>query len=374
MSRIVILHFHPLEQYPPVMNFIRYAESNSNDLSEILVISRNSYNKEYLFSSTSSRIKIKRFGRSDNKYLVFRYLGYFYYYLAALLFILNFNPHTILYYETISAFPALLFKWIRNAKCRLFVHYHEYTSPGEYLSGMKLVKYFHNMEQKKYSSFEWISHTNDDRLRMFSEDNKAFHLPSQHVLPNYPPAEWYRNPNIHIPDNESVKLVYVGALNDETMFVREICQWISISNNSVTLDLYSTNIEAKTLRYVESLNCKRINFHGGLNYYDLPAVLSKYDVGLILYKGHIPNYIFNAPNKLFEYLSVGLDVWYPEVMQGVNPYRCENTFPKVVPIDYNDLENLNVELISNRNGLLEKKQDFYCDLVFERMYNRLVCN
>lgn len=49
----------------------------------------------------------------------------------------------------------------------------------------------------------------------------------------------------------------------------------------------------------------------GINYSDLPGVIRAYDVGVILYNGHIANYVFNAPNKLFEYLACGLDVWSP---------------------------------------------------------------
>ena len=49
-----------------------------------------------------------------------------------------------------------------------------------------------------------------------------------------------------------------------------------------------------------------VQFKGHINYDNLPTTLNKYQVGVILYKGHIPNYVYNAPNKLFEYLAAFL--------------------------------------------------------------------
>ena len=38
--------------------------------------------------------------------------------------------------------------------------------------------------------------------------------------------------------------------------------------------------------------------------------MADYHIGLTLYNGHIPNFVYNVPNKVFEYLACGLDVWY----------------------------------------------------------------
>jgi hypothetical protein len=58
------------------------------------------------------------------------------------------------------------------------------------------------------------------------------------------------------------------------------------------------------------IDSKYINLFESINYFKLPEVLIKYDVGLTIYKGFIPNYIYNVPNKVFEYLACGLKVWY----------------------------------------------------------------
>jgi hypothetical protein len=45
-----------------------------------------------------------------------------------------------------------------------------------------------------------------------------------------------------------------------------------------------------------------------VDYYQLPMELVKFDVGLVLYKGTIPNHVYSVPNKVYEYLNCGLDV------------------------------------------------------------------
>ena len=51
-----------------------------------------------------------------------------------------------------------------------------------------------------------------------------------------------------------------------------------------------------------------MNVHPCVPYMDLPMVLTEFDLGLIIYRGLIPNYQFNQPNKLWEYLGCKLPV------------------------------------------------------------------
>jgi hypothetical protein len=60
----------------------------------------------------------------------------------------------------------------------------------------------------------------------------------------------------------------------------------------------------------------------------LPQVLSQYDVGLILYRCRTLNFVYNATNKLFEYLVCGLDVWYPPCMLGLKTYARSTIAPR----------------------------------------------
>ena len=49
------------------------------------------------------------------------------------------------------------------------------------------------------------------------------------------------------------------------------------------------------------------------------------------------NFVHNAPNKLFEYLNCGLDIWYPEEMIGCRAYD-QIEYPTIKQINFNDIE------------------------------------
>ena len=112
------------------------------------------------------------------------------------------------------------------------------------------------------------------------------------------------------------------------------------------------NTDAETEEYLKALTDPRIRFcNGGVDYENLPEVLSKYHVGLILYRGNTRNYIFNAPNKLFEYLICGLDVWYPPTMLGVKPYARDDAWPRVIEVDFEKMGSLDLDRLRSREGL-----------------------
>ncbi len=77
-----------------------------------------------------------------------------------------------------------------------------------------------------------------------------------------------------------------------------------------------------------------------------------YNPGLVIYKGHTLNFIHNCPNKLYEYLACGLNTWYSVEMLGIEPLRREASFPKIVPIDFNDLDSIDPARLIERGGLL----------------------
>ncbi len=109
------------------------------------------------------------------------------------------------------------------------------------------------------------------------------------------------------------------------------------------------------------MNSAFINLKAGVNYNELPEILKQYDIGILLYKGHIPNYVFNAPNKLFEYLACGLDVWYPEVMQGCTKYDSTEAWPKVVSLNFKDLCKYDLEKLVERKKCTSRFINFNCE-------------
>ena len=276
----------------------------------------------------------------------------------------------LLYFETISSYPAYLYKRFINPGSEVLIHYHEYTSLQEYASGMKLTRYFHKQEKNLYKYATWISHTNEYRMAQFVADMQPVAISNRHILPNYPPQSWYHKAaeKIEMP----VRVVFAGSLGVDTMYTKEFAKWVMDQNGKVIWDIYSYNISAEAKDFIESLHSDFIFFKQGVNYHELPLILKNYHVGVVLYVGHNANYIYNAPNKLFEYLDCGLDVWFPELMKGTTAYITQRTYPKVIPLNFNHLNQFSTEQAISRAGYSLKQDLFFCENVLDPLCKKLV--
>ncbi len=313
-----------------------------------------------VFNNEHNFINIHRFGRSGNRLkLLVRMWNYLKFYGCTLLYLVAERPNRILYYETISSFPAIFFKNLFKKNTEIFIHYHEYTSPSEYESGMKLGKVFHKLERKIYPLAKWVSHTNEQRMHLFEKDLLPVRLSQLKILPNYPPRSWLAEPAFK--NSNLLRVVYIGALSTETMFVKEFSSWVKQQRGFVSWDIYSYNVSPSTKEYLAEISEDVIKLKPGVCYSELPKILEQYDVGIILYRGHIENYIYNATNKLFEYHSCGLDVWYPSGMDGINQYARLDSIPKIVPINFELLSELDLRELKDHKNLPIKKSRFYCE-------------
>jgi hypothetical protein len=346
------------------MNWLNYLSDHAGHGMEIRVFTRSPQSGMQKYNSPAKPIKIDRSANPKSQNFVYRYWGYLNFYFSTITKMVLWKPDILLYYETLSSFPAIVYKKIFNSRCCLLVHYHEYTSQEEYKNEMILNRWWHALEKKTYPLYQWVSHTNQDRMELFLKDNKKIMIPNTHVLPNYPPAGWQKK---NIPDQIGlpVKFVYVGALSLETMYVKEFAEWVSGLNGKATWDIYSNNIAEDAKLYFSLLQNKNIHFHGGVNYYLLPGIFKNYQVGVILYKGHIPNYVYNVPNKLFEYFACGLDVWFPHSMKSSLPYATENHYPKILAVDFGNLDQLNLLSAVSHLGLVYKASSFYANEQFD---------
>src|SRR5690606_12877124 len=135
--------------------------------------------------------------------------------------------------------------------------------------------------------------------------------------------------------------VFIGSLSLKTTYLKPYCKWIIAQEGKVTFDIFSYNIDAITKDYLERLGCDSINFEEkGVEYNKIPELLSQYDVGLILYKAYSPNFKYNAPNKLFEYLTCNLQVWYAQELKGIAPYESA----QVIPVDFENFSTFSQDL------------------------------
>jgi hypothetical protein len=359
MIKLAIIHFQPLEKYPPIVNLLNYL--SENQIPAVVFTTRPPHTFEPYKNDFH---QIKRFP-SINGASRLRILHYLAFYLGSILHLIKARPSHLIWMETLSSFPAIIYSFLRYKKPKLFVHYHEYESPFEIQNGMFLSRLFHKMEEKVYPQLTWLSHTNQDRMNLFVNDHPEVNPQSLRIMPNYPPKWWNNYQNKTEAPNQTRKLVYVGALSAETTYLKELLQLIHTANGHLTCDFYSFSIDNKTQNLFDQYQSPNICFKGAIAQTDFPKVISQYHIGLILYKGHIPNYVFNAPNKLFEYLACGLDVWYPDVMTGTKPYTALTSLPKVVPVNFDDIRNFDWRAALSHENTIPQSTEYYCENVYE---------
>jgi hypothetical protein len=359
-NKTVIVHFQPIEGYPPAMNIINYLCDIVN--IKLIVISTESELSKWFFHNSNA--SFYRYGKQSTKALI-RYFTYLKFNIYTLLKLLHEKPQSIICYETHSIFPVYVYKFI-HSNSKIFIHFHEYTSANEINNASKYERYLFTIMKKTLIKSEWISHTNIDRAKLFKLDTNVDM--DINIMPNYPSTDWYlfqknKKDTYHNP----VKLIYVGALSLDTMYTKNLCEWIVNEKGKVTLDIYSNNVNQEAKVYLDLLDSPFIKFHVGIFYYDLPTTLIEYDIGIIFYLGHIPNYVYNAPNKLFEYYSCGLDIWISEEMLGSKIYKNESTSPSINLINFNKLE----EEVTSRSLLLKRKKCDYKIYCYEDVYSQI---
>lgn len=369
LRRCVVVHFSPIEYYPPIQNLINVLQSASDfNIRLTVVTTLDPMCTLGVQEFKNANIQVLRIAKSSNNTRqLTRYFQYFLFYSSCLALLLWYRPIKVFYFETISSWPVFIYKKYFARDCEVGVHYHEYSSKNDYESGMMLGRYFHALEIKLYPKMTWLSHTNSMRMKLFLDDirpNDKF-LQRTFILPNYPPENWKRSAreSIKVP----VRIVYVGSLSLSTMYTREFGEWVVGQNGKVLWDIYAHNIQDDAKEFFAKLNSSWICLHDGVPYSALPSILGLYDVGIVLYNGHIPNYVHNAPNKVFEYIVSGLDVWFPVVMDGTRPYERNNEIPKVMAIDFKNLESFSLE-----KAIARTNKEYEVDFVAEKALRPLI--
>ncbi len=369
MKSIAIIHFQPLEKYPPITNLLDYL-ADINFEKKVYVFTTECPKNFTSYTAKSSNIVIKRFKGIQASSTIVKAFKYFFLYFSILIKLIFTKPISVLYYETLSALPALWYKKI-NTACKIFIHYHEYTSPEEYKSNSAIIKWLHKQEQKLYSKAFWISHTNDKRLEMFLQDENIKYDEAKHkLMPNYPSKKWIEQSVQTSNNNNCTKFVYIGSLGLNTMYIKEFATFIIAQNGKASWDIYTNQFNDDAINYIKGLGSEYINILGSVNYDEIPSTIKSgnYDVGLIIYNGHIKNYIYNAPNKLFEYLACKIDTWYPTVMLSCNNYANTSFQPFVCEVDFNNLNESYHKYLQTKNQNTKAISSHY---YYENVYNKI---
>lgn len=343
---LTILHFNVLEKYPPALNLISDVLIQKPEFKISVITSVN--NSPYRNQSFSG-VKILRLG-STSKNSIVRYASYLTYNFIGTLVLLIKRPDVVIVYETLSVLPAYVFARIFPKK-KIHIHFHEYLSIPEKNRASKYMKFLFKCEDmllQKCTS----SQTNEDRRELFLKDN--FKLKKQNVLvfPNMPPKSWWTEYGQHKKpwNGGKIKLVYVGVLDSETMYLEEVLRYVSQHPDELELTLFSQDVSLSARKLIVRFQSVNICINAALDYSILTKELIKHDIGLVLYKGHIPNYIYNIPNKVFEYLSCGLKVFGSNNIKSMQALNSKN----VILFDMNNFFSLSIEdlkiLINKQNG------------------------
>lgn len=288
MPKALILHFNSIERYPPAANVAAHLKSIGMDVKVVSTAVGNTP------ASRGVLTKLKLTWESVK------------FHFAAMVALTFDSFDLVVAYEHLSILPI---HWTRksNLSPRLWLHFHEYTSTSEIAcaGAFSSLCWKHVPQVVRRSDF--TSHTNEWRLNQFRIDMGLNALTDERFgcIPNTPPQAWLdRTPehwNSPPPTKRPVRLVYHGALHPDTTYIERLCELLDEGNGDLSLDIFSSDT-------IDDISSAHMNVHPSVPYMDLPVVLTEFDLALIIYRGIIPNYQFNQPNKLWEYLGCKLPV------------------------------------------------------------------
>lgn len=347
---VLVLHWFPIELFPPALNLLDYlgrvSPGNVTCCSTSTAIAVN---------AAVGGVNMVRSGfplRGRNRFI--RLLMFLAFPLLCCWQAIRVRPGLVLYYEPHSALAAACV-CLLHRKSRLFIHYHEYRELSHYNDRGNLLARVGLLLERRFLHRRacWISHTNESRCRLFLKDCPHIDCRKVRSLPNLPTRQWQtRARAVPRKQGTGLKMVYVGALSLTDTYIRELLEWIDgLQGEQIQLDIFAGATSPETAGFLQSWDKSWLRVHSrGVPYQQLPEILPHFDTGLILYRGTSLNYVHNAPNKLFEYLSCGLNVLYPQQMCGVQPWSRPAGNPWVRPLDFDNLAEVKAECVRGCHG------------------------
>ncbi|RTE51722.1 hypothetical protein EHW67_16045 [Arenibacter aquaticus] len=362
---LFIIHFLPIELYPPVLNFTQVISDDLSPKSNLEVFLLTTKPENNLDPYSCSNVNILRYrGIELGMSYPRRLLQYFYIYLNFLIQLLTKRPKVVMYYGTFSSLPIFIYS-ILYKSVKVYIHYHELFTLEQLKTGRgrMLHRILNKLENKQlYSKARWISETNMYRLKIFLSQYNINYNPDNHkVLPNYPPKEWIER-SLFKPKHDLIKLVHIGSLSMEGMYIAEV---LSAFGNNKKYEIYFYSHSTNEIIIQKLKSYKNVHFMGSINYDELIQLKGLYDVGLVLYKTKSLNFTYNAPNKIFEYLALDLDVWCSDKLVTAKDYVISNTYPKMLMVDFENLATLNISDALNKEGLEYKNSPYFCETVYK---------
>ena len=288
MPKVLILHFNSIERYPPATNVAEHLKSIRMDVKVVSTKVGNTPASRGLITKLKLMWELTKF------------------HLAAFVALTFESFDLVIAYEHLSILPI---HWTQkiNPSQRLWLHFHEYTSPAEIACAGAFSSHCWKHVPAVVDRSDFTSHTNGWRLNQFRSNMGLNALTEKRFgcLPNTPPQAWLdRTPkqwNSPAPTKRPLRLVYHGALHPDTTYIERLCELLDEGNGELTLDVFTND-------NIDDFSTAHMNVHRSVPYMDLPMVLTEFDLGLIIYRGIIPNHKFSQPNKLWEYLGCKLSL------------------------------------------------------------------
>jgi hypothetical protein len=341
--RIAYIHQLPLEIYPPATNALAIL---SRQEGWELRVWTSAAQKGLAFFEGEDVVVSRPDFPGPRCGSVARLAGFVRWHLRVARELACWRPEAVITVEPHSALAVWMYYRFFGGAARLFIHHHEYYAPGDFLKpGSRTSRICHYFEKTDlFERAEWVSQTNEKRLRMMMDDCAAVTEPKSRLWPNHPPGEWggrARAAMVCRPPKEPaqpLRLVCVGSLSFEDTFIREVAEWVAAQPGEVSLHVCGNNVRPDVWQWLAALDASNITCQpAGCAYAELPELLVRFDVALVLYKGSTLNFVHNVPNKAVEGLVCGLEVWYPPEMAGMRDFHVQSPALPLREVDFRRL-------------------------------------
>ena len=156
------------------------------------------------------------------------------------------------------------------------------------------------------------------------------------------------------------------------MFVREFADFVIRGTGKIRWDVFAPDASEEVCGFFAGLNSPHIGFFKKhIPHDELPKLFSGYDVGLLLYRGASKNFEYSESNKFYEYMSCGLDVWFPVRLKTLLKYQNGSVYPKVTALDFEHLENVDVDAICSHAGAKHRHLYFSSEQAADEFFEQL---
>lgn len=353
--KVAYIHNLPLEYYPPATNTV-------NALSDIKNINTRVYTTHNLKNRPeykNKKIKIFRQHLAKPSAAIFnRFSKSIWWHIRTAFSLLIFKPDAIIYVEPHSAISVYIYYRYLFGKAKLLIHHHEYYDEQDYYKrGMRIPRLGSYLEEKYlFHHATWISQTNNDRLELIRNRNPKIPQNRWNVFPNYPPTSWSLNKRKSRIETKKIRIIYIGSASFHDTYIKEAIQWAANNEKKVDLHISGYNIDNDIWQWLQREHFSNITFSkSGYKYDDIPKILSTFNIGLVLYKGNTKNFIYNIPNKVFEYLACNLDVLYPQEMSGMNSFSKKNSI-NIKKVNFKEMDKIDPEALRTFYNQPNKKK------------------